>query len=150
MWWNRFIGQGRPQPPKIDLTATDVECLLKEIQKTTAIECADRSKWARHWGSASVVLAILSALGSGAAGVTVASLMTLTTTEKTIVVLLSFAGAAIGGFAAAVGAPNQAKISSAKADELASLERWVSLAVAEKLKPEAAQVRLGELVTWRD
>jgi hypothetical protein len=149
----RIFGQGRPHPPKIELTAeTNLTELLKQFRSTTYEECSNWSTWARSWGKWSVGLAILSALGSGAAGATVASISTLSPGEKALVVLLAFGGAALGGIAAAVGAPNQAKVASLKADQLASLERWASLAIVElpTLTLKDQQQRVSDLIAWRD
>jgi hypothetical protein len=149
----RLFGQGRPHPPQIELTAqTNLTELLKQFRSTTYEECSNWSTWARSWGKWSVGLAILSALGSGAAGATVASISTLSPGEKALVVLLAFGGAALGGVAAAVGAPNQAKLASLKADQLASLERWASLAIVElpTLTLKDQQQRVSDLIAWRD
>jgi len=150
----RPFGKGRPKPPKIELTDTaDLTVLLKQFQATIYQECADWSTWARSWGKWSVGLAILSALGSGAAGATVASISSLSHWEKALVVGLAFGGAALGGIAAAVGAPSQAKAASFKADQLASLERWASLSVAELpslTTRTAQQQRVSDLIAWRD
>jgi len=147
----QFFNRSHPKPHSIDINeAIDLDGLLKQIRTTTATESDDWSRWARAWGSWSVALAILSALGSGAAGATVASISELSNWEKALVVLLAFGGAALSGIAAAVGAPNQAKAASEKADQLSSLERWACLAIVEKLAPEVAQKRVRELLAWRD
>lgn len=150
----RFFERGRPRPPTIDFKATaDLSELLKELQATTAEESDNWSRWARSWGSWSVGLAILSALGSGAAGATVASISVLSNWEKALVVLLAFGGAALSGIAAAVGAPNQAKAASEKADQLASLTRWASLAMVEvptMATESEKQERVMDLIAWRD
>lgn len=147
------LKQGHPQTADLKFTATDLPGFLAEIRSTVHQECADWSRWAKSWGSWSVGLAILSALGSGAAGATVASISVLSNWEKALVVLLAFGGAALSGIAAAVGAPNQAKAASEKADQLASLERWASLAIVEfsSLTPVSAQQqRVSDLIAWRD
>jgi hypothetical protein len=154
MWGKRLIVRRRPRPIKLKVTeTTDLEDLLRKLQSTIAQECADWSRWARDWGSWSVILAVLSALGSGAAGATVASISSLSNWERALVVLLAFAGAALSGIAAAVGAPSQAKAASEKADQLASLERWACLVIVElpEITDEAVKLeRCRALISWRD
>jgi hypothetical protein len=149
----RLFGIGRFGPPIVRFAATtDLTGLLKEIQLTTAKESDNWSKWARNWGSWSVVLAVLATLGSGAAGASVVAIANLSGGAKAVVALLAFAGAALSGIAAAVGAPSQAANASRRGDQFSSLERWAGLAVVElpTLTSDEAQARVRELLTWRD
>lgn len=142
----------RPQPVEIGSNIKDLDELFDRIQKTTTKECNNWSRRAHDWGTWSVTLAILSALGSGAAGASVVAIKSLSPGDKTFVVIFAFAGAILGGIAAAVGAPSQAKDASLKSDQLASLERWASLSIVElpKLSHKEALERSRELLSWRD
>jgi|GEM_PF-3298543 len=141
----------RPEPVSIG-AHVDLDDFLHKYLKTVTDECNNWSRRAHDWGTWAVALAILSALGSGAAGAAVAATSQMNGTEKGVVVTLAFIGAVLGGVAAAVGAPSQAKDASLKGDQLASLERWVSLAIIEvpNLSKPGAHERIRELLAWRD
>lgn len=147
----KFFKSHRHKPVEIG-HVKDLEDLFERIQRTTTTESDNWSRRAHDWGTLSVTLAVLSALGSGAAGATVAGLSTLNGSNKTIIVIFSFAGAVLAGVAAAVGAPSQAKDASLKSDQLASLERWASLSIVEypSLTHDERLERSRELLAWRD
>lgn len=141
----------RPEPVSIG-AHVDLDDFLQTFLKTVTDECNNWSRRAHDWGTWAVALAVLSALGSGAAGAAVAATSQMNGTEKGVVVTLAFIGAVLGGVAAAVGAPSQATDASLKGDELASLERWVSLSIIEvpNLPEPSAHKRIRELLSWRD
>lgn len=130
----------------------DLADLFDRIQKTSTKECDNWSRRAHDWGTWSVSLAILSALGSGAAGASAAAISKLAGSGRALIVIFAFAGAVLGGVAAAVGAPSQARDASLKSDQLASLERWASLSIVEypSLSDNERLERSRELLAWRD
>jgi hypothetical protein len=133
-------------------TSDDLRELLIHIQRRAAKECLYWCRRAHDWGTASVALAVLSTLGSGAAGATAIASSLSTTTARATVAILAFAGAALAGVAAAVGAPSQFQNASKRADAFSALERWASLSVVEfpELSDAQRDERVREILTWRD
>jgi len=107
---------------------TDLRQVLTQLREEAWHECGKWSRRASRWRGWSVALALLAAAASGAAG---AASQSLTSTGRTVVAVVAFAGAALTGVAAAVGAPGQAKTASLRSDNLAAHDRWAALALVE-------------------
>lgn len=134
------------QPP------SDLAALIEQVRTDAWHQCGVWSRRARRWRSWSVALAIVSALGSGAAGATVAASGSLSSTERAVIAILAFAGAALSGVAAAVGAPSRATNATLRSDRLAAFHRWAGLALVDlpHLPDPPAHDLVRELLAWRD
>ena len=131
--------------------------VLSQVREDSWRQCGRWSRRASSWGRWSVGLAVVATLGSGAAGAAVAASNTLSSTERAVIAILAFAGAALSGIAAAVGAPAKAQIATTRSDSLAALDRWAGLALVDlptlshdKAHPDAAHQLVCNILAWRD
>ncbi|MDE3008570.1 MAG: hypothetical protein KGJ10_06145 [Acidobacteriota bacterium] len=148
-----FVGAGPLYNARGDFaTSDDLRELLIHVQRRAVKETGYWSRRAHDWGTASVTLAVLSTLGSGAAGATAVASSLSSSSARSTVAILAFAGAALAGVAAAVGAPSQFQSASKCADSFSALERWASLSVVEfpRLNDEQRIERVREILAWRD
>lgn len=131
---------------------TTLRDILTQVREESWHQCGRWSRRATTWGKWSVGLAVVATLGSGAAGATVAASSTLSSTERAVVAIMAFAGAALSGIAAAVGAPAKAQSATLRSDSLAALDRWAGLALVDlaKLPDDEAHQLVRDILAWRD
>ncbi len=125
--------------------------VLRSFREQTWEQCVIWSSSARRWRRASTFFAVISTAGSGVAAAT-AALGSGTGTDQTVVVVLAFLGSLLTGVAAAVGAPNQAKDATLRADSLASWTHRADLALVgiDDLPLAEARATVRDLLDWRD
>ena len=127
------------------------EQLLRQIRTDSWRQCEIWGRRARRWRLSSVILGLLAMFGSGAAGAIIISGV-VSSTDRTIAIVLAFVGAALSGVAAAAGAPYQAREAGLRSDRLAALHRWTWFALADmpKLSNEDASQLVRNILDWND
>ena len=128
-----------------------LESRLAELIDKSEKQANERKKSARgyqYWG---IGLALAAAVGSGLAAAAVAVGDLENDALRTGVVIVALLGAALGGTAAAVRAPERASSLAREEHSLQSLSRWsgLALAVGAASAPDARD-RVAAFYAWHD
>ena len=127
------------------------EQLLRQVRVDSWRQSEVWSRRARRWRLSSLVLGILAMVCAGGAGAIIIN-DSLTSTTRTIAVVLAFLGATLSGVAAAAGAPYQAREAASRSDRLAALHRWTWLALSDlpRLSSDDASHLVRRILDWND